>query len=531
MPTSWPEVPRDEPVPTSWPESGRIEPASGSWPEAPRAGGSAPAWPEQSPPARDPLPAWSNLSSPAPWPPRDAAATPSGADPLGIDPSDPLGAGTSPSHPRLDPLGPGTNPSHPRLDPLGSQQQTGHPGAGHPQASDPRAGDPLGAGGPAGSMPPQPGHGHLQHGPMGDGMRNGHAASPGGPGLGAPGHGAPGLGAPGHGAPGSGAHGQGAHGQGAHGHGGPSQGASPQGSPGEPRPGANLSRDPSDPDNRFVTAGQISGSRTPPPERQQELWDTVFGDNYEAMGEDDDGPGKPVWIYALAGSVAIALVAALLWAFLAGPLASETSAAPISDPTSTGPVDKKPPTKKPSVGRLPRFQGEPSPVTGVTADATAGISVPRLGGPWKPDLRSTMKSTYGYSTRQFALAGTDAAGKEVVAQVMTGPLPAKLAGHYASPDNLEPVIKAVVVSARKLYFSTPNSARKTATQALKVGGMPAQLNAYEVTVDGVKTTVVAAAISTGADVPAIVYMSVPTEHKELLPDINSVFRQIKPTAS
>ncbi|MEU7892092.1 hypothetical protein AB0B45_04425 [Nonomuraea sp. NPDC049152] len=492
MPTSWPETPRDEPVPTSWPEAGRIEPASGSWPDAPRAGGSSPAWPEQSPPTREPLPAWSNLSTPAPWPPRESGIAPQGHDPLGIDPADPLGAGTSPSHPRLDPPPPHQQAS----DPLGAHPpappQGGYPPVGHPQAVDPRV-----AGGQAG-LAPQPGmppvQGPPQHHPADPtAMGNGHAAAPGMPAPDAP----------------------------------------PQGAPGEPRPGANLSRDPSDPDNRFVTAGQISGSRTPPPERQQELWNTVFGDNYEAMGEEDadEGPGKPVWIYALAGSVAIALVAALVWAFIAGPLASDSSAAPSAEPSSSAPPKKNPPTKKPSVGRLPRFQGDPSPVTGLTADPTAGISVPRLGGPWKPDLRSTMKSTFGYSTRQFAPAGTDAAGKQIVAQVMTGPLPAKLAGAYTSPENLEPVIKAVVVSARKLYFSTPNDAKKTATQALKVGGLPAQLNAYEITVDGVKTTVVAAAISTGADMPAIVYMSVPSEQKELLPDINSVFKQIKATAA
>ncbi|MGV9308245.1 hypothetical protein ACWDLG_33150 [Nonomuraea sp. NPDC003727] len=521
MPPSWPDVPasrpdardergpgawsdtsRHEPVPTAWPEASRIEPASGSWPEAPRANGSAPAWPEQAPPAREPLPAWSNLSTPAPWPPRDSAAAPPAPDPLGgIDPADPLGAGTSPSHPRLNPPAgnpaPGGHPGGPvQSGPVYGDPRQGAPAQGGPLHGDPlhggpHQGAPLGAdprtmGAPAGH--PQPG-GHQQAG--GPLMNAADAAGPAAP--------------------------------------GPMTGV-----PGEQRPGAQLSRDPSDPDNRFVTAGQISGSRTPPPERQQELWNTVFGDgDEEAIGaedSDDDGPGKPVWIYALAGSIGIALVAALLWAFLAGPLAKETSASPAAEPSPTAST-AKPPTKKPSVGRLPRFQGTPSPVMGVTADSTAGISVPRLGGPWKADVRTTMKSTYGYSTRQFSPAGTDASGKPVVAQVMTGPLPARLAGTYSSPDDLEPVIKAVVVSARKLYFATPNIARKTATQTLKVGDLPAQLNAYEVTVDGAKTTVVAAAINTGADVPAIVYMSVPSEHKELLPDINSVFKQIKPTAA
>ncbi|GAA3470104.1 hypothetical protein [Nonomuraea roseola] len=497
-------------MPTSWPEAPRIEPASGSWPEAPRAGGAAPNRSEP-PPVRAPLPAWSNLSSPAPWPPprQDPLSGPSGPE------HDPLSSsyGTAASgahatthtgahpgahtgtHPGLDPLA-GPPSTHPRLDPLagppsaqpGFDPLTGASSA--PRNADPLAGtqglDPLTA----------PGRQDPLGGPADRTVVVGAHAAPPQP--------------------------QDSHPQETH----------PREAQGEARPGSNLSRDPSDPDHRFVTAGQISGSRTPPPERQQELWDTVFGEGYESMGDDgsDDEPGKPVWLYALAGSVAIALVAALLWAFLAGPLASEPEATPSSEPSTTAPAGK-PTAKRSTVGRLPRFPGEASPVTGALADPDAGISVPRLGGPWRADVRSTMKSTYGYSTRQFAVTGTDSAGKQVFAQVMTGPLPAKLAGSFSSPESLEPVIKAVVVSARKLYFSTPNTARKTATQTLKVGGLPGQLNAYEVTVDGVRTTVVAAAIVTGADVPAVVYMSVPSEHKELLPDVNSVFKQIKVTAA
>ncbi|MEU4721605.1 hypothetical protein AB0G06_18435 [Nonomuraea dietziae] len=472
-------------MPTSWPEAPRIEPASGSWPDAPRSGGAAPNRSEP-PPVRDPLPAWSNLSSPAPWPPprQDPLSGPSAPanDPL----SSSYGTAASGAHAATQTGAHAGAPTgaHPGLDPAPSVQPGFDPLTGAssaPRNADPLAGaqnlDPLG--GPADrtvvvgahAAPPQPQDSHPQE-------------------------------------------------------------PHPREAHGEARPGSNLSRDPSDPDHRFVTAGQISGSRTPPPERQQELWDTVFGEGYESMGDDgsDDEPGKPVWLYALAGSVAIALVAALLWAFLAGPLASEPAATPSSEPSTTAPGGK-PTAKKSTVGRLPRFPGEASPVTGTMADPDAGISVPRLGGPWRADVRSTMKSTYGYSTRQFAVTGTDSAGKQVFAQVMTGPLPAKLAGSFSSPENLEPVIKAVVVSARKLYFSTPNSAKKIATQTLKVGGLPGQLNAYEVTVDGVRTTVVAAAIATGADVPAVVYMSVPSEHKELLPDVNSVFKQIKVTAA
>ncbi|MEU0564953.1 hypothetical protein ABZ297_06100 [Nonomuraea sp. NPDC005983] len=290
------------------------------------------------------------------------------------------------------------------------------------------------------------------------------------------------------------------------------------------RPGANLSRDPSDPDRPFVTAGQISGSRTPPPERQQELWDTVFGDNYQAMGEQDslDEPGRPIWMYALAGSVAIALVGALAWAFLAGPLASDEPAAnqpPAKASTSAPPSPTKPST---SIGRLPRYPGKAAPVTGALQDAAAKISVPRLGGTWQLDQRATVKTTYGYDTRQFAKVGENS-----YAELMTGPLPSKLASSFTSEDDLEPVIRQVVLSARKRFFPEDNKVRKIAQQPLKVGESTGRLVAYSLTSGTQNATIVTAAINSGGDVPAIVYMSVPADGKQYLPDINTVVRQLK----
>ncbi|MFD9939656.1 hypothetical protein ACFWYW_31640 [Nonomuraea sp. NPDC059023] len=294
------------------------------------------------------------------------------------------------------------------------------------------------------------------------------------------------------------------------------------------RPGSNLSRDPSDPDRPFVTAGQISGSRTPPPERQQELWNTVFGDNYQEIGDDGkeslDEPGKPVWLFALAASVAVALVIALVWAFVAGPLASESE--PTDPPAAKPQASGKPTPTKPSttIGPLKRFPGKAAPVMGVVPDQQAGISVPRLGGTWLLDQRPLVKTTYGYDTRQYVQVGTD-----TYANLMTGPLPQRLAASYTSKDDLEPVIKQVVLSARKRFFPEDNKVRKIAQQPLKINGSTGRLIAYELTSGTGKATIVTAAINTANELPAIVYMSIPGDAKRLLPDINTVVKQIKVT--
>ncbi|MGV9776853.1 hypothetical protein [Streptosporangium sp. NPDC003464] len=309
------------------------------------------------------------------------------------------------------------------------------------------------------------------------------------------------------------------------GDGGPHHGQIPP----QGQPGGHLSRDPSDPNRPFVTAGQISGPKTPPPERQQELWNTVFGDNYQAMGEEPEleGTGRPVWVFALAGSVVIALIGAVLWAFLAGPLAStEEKPIPEAKPSATG----KKPAKSQAVGRLPRFPGKASPVAGTLPDQAAAISLAKLGAPWRQDQRESVSTAYGFTTRQYVPAGPDSLGKPQFAQVMSGPLSPRLKSKYTSPDNLAPVINAVAYTGRKKFFPEDNSARKTAQQNLSVNGLRGQLAAYEITAGTSKTTMVVAAVSTGADLPVIVYMSVPDSKKELLPDVNTVFKSIRPAA-
>ncbi|MFC6079990.1 hypothetical protein [Sphaerisporangium aureirubrum] len=297
---------------------------------------------------------------------------------------------------------------------------------------------------------------------------------------------------------------------------------------------------PEDPYKPFVTAGQISGPKTPPPERQQELWNTVFGDNYEAIGEtqDEGGGGRRVWLLALIASVAVALVAALLWAFLAGPLRGTPESGKASGDGGASGAAEPPPTAKPSTGtkpqaltRLPKYRGEASPRLGTVADDVAGLNIPRLGGPWRLDTRTDhIRTTYGFETRQYVAAGQDPAGKLQFAQLMTGPLAKNLAAKYApdEPENLAPVISAVAFAARGKFFPEGNKIVKTAEQRLTAGGKPARVVAYQVTAGDQKTTLVVAAVSTGADLPSIVYMAVPDAKKALLPDVNTVFSSVRP---
>ncbi|MET8139743.1 hypothetical protein ABZU32_05475 [Sphaerisporangium sp. NPDC005288] len=303
--------------------------------------------------------------------------------------------------------------------------------------------------------------------------------------------------------------------------------------------------DPADPYKPFVTAGQISGPKTPPPERQQELWNTVFGENYDAMGEEGDdeaGNGRRVWLPALVASVLVALVAALLWAFLVGPLSGSggngSTASGDPSPKSTAKASTSGKggtgtTKPQSIGRLPRYRGQASPRAGILTDKAAGLSVVRLGGPWRLDLRSQhVQETYGYTTRQYVAAGTDPAGKPQFAHVMTGRLPAALASKYdaAKPDDLAPVISSVAFAARNKFFPAGNKIVKTAEQKVAAGGHPARLAAYQVMAGDAKTTLVVAAVSTGTDLPVIVYMAVPDGKKALLPDVNTVFSSIRPAS-
>ncbi|WP_394299702.1 hypothetical protein [Sphaerimonospora cavernae] len=284
---------------------------------------------------------------------------------------------------------------------------------------------------------------------------------------------------------------------------------------------------PDDPYKPFVTAGQISGPKTPPAHRQQELWNTVFGENYDAIDEyEDDEGGRPVWLFALGGSVLVALVGVLVWAFVAGPLSSssEADAEPAKPSAKPSPsVVAKPQSRFPT---LPRFKGTASPVNGAVADQTARISVPKLGGKWRLDPdNQTVQTKYGFTARQY-VPGVPG---EQEAQVMWGPLSQSLAAKYTTPDKLGPVVNAVAKYARQALLPRGNRATKIAQQKLTRKGKTGLLSAYKITSGVDETTIVVAALDTGGDLPAVVYMAVPESQSDLLPDINTVFRSIRPT--
>jgi hypothetical protein len=133
---------------------------------------------------------------------------------------------------------------------------------------------------------------------------------------------------------------------------------------------------------------------------------------------------------------------------------------------------------------------------------------------------------YGYSPRQYVAAGKDPTGRPQFAEVLTGPLPEALSSKYTSPEKLTSVVSAVAYQARLKFFPKGHTIVKTVQQKLTVDGRAGQLMAYQVTAGEAKTTMVVAAIDTGAKLPSIVYMSVPDSRRELRPDINTVFSSV-----
>ncbi|MGW5265418.1 hypothetical protein ACWEQG_30980 [Microbispora sp. NPDC004025] len=499
-----------------------------AWPEIP------PAWPEMPPPSSF-TPTVRSFVEGAPQQSPDATATMAGSLP-GATPRQPVPAFGEPDAPRPAPSfgGPESFAGHPQA---GAHPQPG----GHPQPGAPAAfGNPAQPGGPAAFGGPAPAYGmpgpaqshdqnHLQSPGQNHGRNHGHGNGHGN------GHGHDRGQAGPHGVtfPGGQDRAQ------------PStpftpsvrafaESAPPVSTP--PVSAAPVSTapppppQPEDPYRPFVTAGQISGPKTPPAHRQQELWNTVFGENYRAIDEyEEEEPGRPVWLYALVASVVAALVGVLVWAFAAGPLSSGDTA---EAATSAKPAPaKSAATAKPQaqVPRLPVYKGTASPVNGVVTDTAARITLPRLGGPWQADADpAQIKATYGFTSRQYVPAGMTTKGKREFALVMSGRLAQSLAVKYTTPDNLGPVVSAVMFRARQTQFPKDNKVTKVAQQRLARNGLTGLTAAYKVTADGATTTVVIAAVNTGADLPTIVYMAVPQLKDDLLPDVNTVFRSIKP---
>ncbi|GLX00759.1 hypothetical protein [Microtetraspora sp. NBRC 16547] len=309
--------------------------------------------------------------------------------------------------------------------------------------------------------------------------------------------------------------------------------AAPSGFPGAAGPfdRPQEGMDPADPYRPFVTAGQISGPKTPPAHRQEELWNTVFGPEGERGPDDyyDDEGGRPIWLFALIGSVVVALIAALVWAFVSGPLSSGDAPADTKPSAKPSAKQSAPVAAKPQSLPLPTYKGTPSPVSGTVTDSAGQITLPKLGGPWQLDQRTQhIQDTYGFATRQYVPAGTTPEGKLQFAQVMTGPLAQSLAGKYTSEDDLGPVINSVMFQTRQKLFDKDNKVSKAAQQRVSRGGMTGELIAFTVKNGSEQTTAVVAALNAGGDLPTIVYMQVPKQKDELLPDINTVFKQIRP---
>ncbi|RJL34446.1 hypothetical protein [Bailinhaonella thermotolerans] len=307
-------------------------------------------------------------------------------------------------------------------------------------------------------------------------------------------------------------------------------------------------------EERFVTAAQISGPKTPPADRQRELWKTVWGEgsgdgseegfenrfaDIEAGIGDDDGPGRGrrVWPWAVAGSAAVALVAVVVTAFATGTLGGSEEppkppqtrqSAPVGAGKSTQPA-------KEALPPLPRYKGTRSPVTGQVKDRQSGLHYAALGGRWQLDQRTPteLRAKYGFSTRQYVPLGQDSQGRQVFAHVMSGPLPTRLAPQYTGAADMNKVLRATAYEVKKRFYGAAALATKTAEQRFKVGGRPAELMAFEIRnrragTKITKDTVVFAAVDTGRALPAILYIAIPDTQKSLLPDINTIIKSIKP---
>ncbi|WP_157530790.1 hypothetical protein [Microtetraspora niveoalba] len=515
----WGEPPRQEPPrreparqESVWPEPGRPEPVrqDSVWPEPARQDS---VWGE---PSRA-----ESARQGSVWPEPSADSTRTDgmrSDPLRADPlrDDPLGM-------RPDPARPGSSRQD-RIDPLGMD-----PRASDPLRPDPLRADPLGQGSPGRPDPlgtDRPAFGDATmslptpSAPAPDATMS--MPAPANPdstmSMPAPGGAYPQAGGP----PGQQAPGQ---------HGGAQPGFPGPGGPHD-RPQEGMGRQ-DDPYRPFVTAGQISGPKTPPAHRQEELWNTVFGPEGERDPDDgyyDDEGGRPIWLFALIGSVIVALIAALVWAFVSGPLSSDDGADDVTPSAKPSAKNSAPAAAKPqSLPALPTYEGTASPVSGTVTDSAGRITLPKLGGPWQLDQRAQhIQDTYGFATRQYVAAGTTPEGKPQFAQVMTGPLDKSLAAKYTAGGDLGPVINSVMFQARQKLFDKGNKAAPAARQRVSRGGMTGQLVAYTVKTGSERTTAVVAALDAGGDVPTIVYMQVPKQKDELLPDINTVFKRIRP---
>ncbi len=212
------------------------------------------------------------------------------------------------------------------------------------------------------------------------------------------------------------------------------------------------------------------------------------------------------------------------------------------DRAGVGPLGPLPPkASKPPLATLcppPRQDAEttepvPPPDGPRVTDAAAGITYAQLGAPWKAWDKSTWSDgTLGVVFRQgYYIVTENYPGGEYLASVLSGSVPAAF-GDSLTLD-LDCAGRQVSDDVRNSYYPVPNKKEQVRDERRTLGGRPAWVSTFHLTfeADGLQArgeTVAVVLVDVGRQDAAVLYLSIPDTHRQLVGDIEKVVASVRP---
>lgn len=200
---------------------------------------------------------------------------------------------------------------------------------------------------------------------------------------------------------------------------------------------------------------------------------------------------------------------------------------PTPSPSPTMEVDRIP---EGTVVRLKKFSGTPSQVIGEVRDRKARLRYAELGKPWRPAKGQPegLFSDGRYSTRQSFV--TEEYGPDLDSEWFADIDAQRLWSDVDGGDSPYDAAVAMLDYKQENNFPRGTRGKDVASQRVPHGWLVAREMRMPPSELGRKATLelaVAVAITTGADRPSVVWITIPDTHKRLWPDITTVVSSLR----
>lgn len=214
-------------------------------------------------------------------------------------------------------------------------------------------------------------------------------------------------------------------------------------------------------------------------------------------------------------AAAVAVAAVLLRTDAVGLIGGDRAARPVATASAT-----PQPPQPAAAGRID--------------DPAAGLSYARLGGRWKVMDRARLR-TMRWTAGQYQIAQDDYDGKghDALASCLSSPLPGNFP--YSGSGDLADTSASLARTIEKTFYPAHSRRHDRTSEATRVDGHPAWLRTYVLSYPDAQAkgydfrseTVTIVLVDRGQRAPGVLWVSIPDNRDELLPDVETVISSLR----